>query len=63
MGAGTLGAGWDCSAPRVDAGGVVVVVAVFVSALLTRVNKESESKSSLHCFHFFCPSGSCFFPH
>lgn len=57
MGAGALGAGWDCAARRVDAD---VVVVVFVSVLLTGVNKGSQRISSFHCFRSFCPPGSCF---
>lgn len=50
MGAGRLGAGWDCRAWRFHAD---VVVVVFVSDLVTRVNKESERVWSFHCLHSF----------
>lgn len=40
MGAGSLGAGWDCRAWRVHAD--VVLVVVVVSVLVTGANKGSE---------------------
>lgn len=55
MGAGSVGAGWDCSARRGDAD--VVVVVFFASVRIPGVNKESES---LLCLHFYRPPASCF---
>lgn len=61
MGAGSLGAGWDCRAWRVDADVVVAVVVVVVSVLVTGVNKESERVWSFHCLHsFFIHPSICF---